>query len=190
MKIDELYENFCNTKSNLYLDLPIIRELASTCYHVTEFGFGLGRSTAALINARPLRVVSYDILPLFAIAEEYKSLAEEAGVNFRYIRADTSSVTIEPTDLLFIDSLHTAEQITAELRNAPLVKDYIIFHDIVSYGKQGEDGRSGIVEPILDFLRQNQEWKLVQCYHRANGLAVIQKNPTRGPILEPLKLLI
>ena len=48
---------------------------------------------------------------------------------------DTAKVTIDPTDLLFIDSLHTGEYLRKELfRHHLKVNKYIVLHDTESCG--------------------------------------------------------
>jgi len=85
-------------------------------------------------------------------------------------------IELENFDVLFVDSVHTADCVEKELKtHANKVNKFIIFHDTHIFGDVGEDGGEGIKKPIYEFLSQNQEWKIVYNENHNNGLMVLAK---------------
>jgi hypothetical protein len=66
-------------------------------------------------------------------------------VSFSFRQEDTRRANLEPTDLLFIDTYHTRQQLEAELAGAQnKLRQYLIFHDTATYAEHGEDGGDGL----------------------------------------------
>jgi hypothetical protein len=85
------------------------------------------------------------------------------------------------TDMLFLDSVHHAERFGAELKAyAPLVKRYIVFHDSVSHGINGENG-AGMFEALKPFLEENPEWFVASAYMHQYGLVVLSRDERDRP---------
>ena len=59
--VDE-YEKKCNTSSDINELLPILKEYAQGCSHVTELGTRGVRSTWALLAGNPGTLITYDII--------------------------------------------------------------------------------------------------------------------------------
>jgi hypothetical protein len=161
--------------SDINTHLPIMSQLARDCKHVTEFGVRWGTSTVAwLTNDVALR--GYDIEETNE-AEQLFRLAKDSGKDaVLHIRDINTLDTIEETDILFLDSLHTYAQVASELRFAPLVRRYIIFHDTELFGCVGEDGGKGILPAIFEFWAVNQKkWRLLIHTTNNNGLTVLER---------------
>ena len=179
---------------DIHEHLSTLRNLANQCRHVTEFGTRYGISTVALICGQPDTVVSYDINRGFF--EPYKSeveaLAQTAGVTFQFVEGDVLGVDIEETDLLFIDTYHTYNQLTKELnKHNSKVKKYIVLHDTVTYGTQDEkpyqygvvsdqltglqSATQGLWMALEDFLEANTDWMIKEHYENNNGLTVLER---------------
>lgn len=173
--IEELYRLACDTPSDINEHLPLLREYASRSDVVTEFGMRHGVSTIAMLNVCPRPwpwLTSYDL-----VASPMVNLLMRIDQGFSFVRGDTRSVTIQPTDLLFIDTLHTYAQLSAELRrHAAKVRRWIILHDTVTYGTTGEDGGPGLTPAITELVAAG-EWRFRE--HRANnnGLTVLERVP-------------
>lgn len=174
--LDDLYDRACRTPSDIAELLPVLRRLASEVRRVTEFGVRGGNSTVALLAARPRVYRGYDLVG----HENHAGLlrtATEAGVDARIVYADTSSLeSIEDTDLLFVDTRHTADQVRAELAHLPSVSTYVAFHDTVTFGETGEDGGPGILHAIREVLAPDPGWTLVEGHTHSNGLQVWRRN--------------
>ena len=173
--LKSMYTLACNTPSDIYEHLPILNNLANQCNHITEFGTGVGNSSCAFLYSNA-RVVSYDIreLPeaklLFTEAKKVKN-----DVDY-IIKSTLDIIDFEPTDLLFIDDLHTYEQLKTELnRYHSAVKNWIVMHDTTLFERVGEDGGTGLWPAIHEFLYYHTEWDLTERYHNNNGLTILKR---------------
>ncbi len=173
--LEAVYRKACATPSDINEHLPLLRELASRCSRVTEFGVRSAVSTTALLAGQPDSLASYDI----ADSPECVGLkALEGATAFHFEIANSLQVDIEPTDMLFIDTVHTGEQLRAELaRHHSKVTRWLVFHDTVAFGDVGEDGKPGLAHVINEFMEQHPEWFVYRDRINNNGLTVISKNP-------------
>ena len=102
------------------------------CKSITELGSRHGDSTVALLNSQPETMVSYDLF-------KSEFIDEIKLENYKFITDDTLKISIEETDLLFIDTLHRYFQLYNELGlHAKNVRKYIILHDTETYGLSDE----------------------------------------------------
>jgi hypothetical protein len=164
------YENACNTSSDINEHLPVLFEYANKVNHITELGVRWGVSTraflySAVLNKTTLR--SYDI-NLYHTVTELFDMAIKINPNVSYQQANTLDLTIEATDLLFIDTLHTYEQLSTELKlHGNKAKKYIIFHDTVTFFE--------LSKAIDEFCEANKHWKLLSNYTNNNGLKILER---------------
>ena len=142
-------------------------------------------STVALMAGLPERLVTYGArLEPFLLS--LKRMHPTSLLSF--VQGDSLSVEIEDTDLLFIDTKHTAEQLSSELsKHASKVRRWIVMHDTQIYGEHGEGGGPGLLVALRQFMQNNPEWSVF--YHAQNnhGLTVITRDPEDKPKL-PSKL--
>src|SRR5207253_2251444 len=111
-ELEATYRARCAAKTDINEHLPVLRKLAESCQHVTEFGTRAGNSTVAFLAAQPKRLVSYDMVEQPVVAK----FREHAGkTNYTFHRENVLKATIEETDALFIDTWHVHEQLRAEL---------------------------------------------------------------------------
>jgi len=174
------YLKLCNTPSDINEHLPTLYKYAKKCNHVTEMGVRNVVSTYALALGGPKKLICYDIVNCDV------SLLEESVkhfIDFKFVKANTLKITIEPTELLFIDTLHNYNQLSAELKlHAGKVSKYIIFHDTTSYEKYGESYQPirepviGIWPAIEEFLIANPEWVIAERFTNNNGLTILKKS--------------
>jgi hypothetical protein len=187
--LEEKFKVACGTPSDINEHLPILRELASKCDHVTEFGLrGANGSTIAFLAAQPDRFISWDIDPFSVVSQAVLDLVVTRGRTIFQPRCgDTLSIVIEPTDLLFIDTIHTFVHLKAELERHcdPIeqkVRKYIAFHDTVTFGTVGGDGSEpGLRAAIRWFQREYTfpTWELIEDRKNCNGLAVLRRIDVR-----------
>jgi len=173
--LDNLYQILCETKSDINEHLPTLRKYASMCNHVTEFGVRTGVSTSAFLSAQPKTLLSYDVDIKKFDYKKYKAL--EGTTRFILTQANTLQINIQPTELLFIDTLHTYKQLSQELKkHSNSVSKYIICHDTVTFGEQGENRQKpGLMQAIKEFLKDNKEWKTKEVFENNNGLYVMER---------------
>lgn len=173
--IDDLYAEACLAPSDINELLPILRNIASGCYNVTEFGMRGGLSTRALIAGRPQRVSSYDLSLQRETVQTLKQAAMDALVMLDVYQEDTLQCKIFPTDFLFIDTLHTDAQLRGELeKHNQQVQHWIAIHDTITFGAVGEDGGPGLMSAVVHFLEFHKEWVISEHYGFNNGLLVLQ----------------
>lgn len=147
------------------------------CSHITEFGVRGGNSTLAWVKARPKRLVCYDIKDCDCVPE-IQSACSECGILFKFIKADSRNVNIEMTDLLFVDTFHSDEQLSIELRwHHRRVLKWIILHDTESFGEKGEDGKRGGLKQALGgfLLDQFEHWRIKEHFRNCNGLTILER---------------
>ena len=174
--IEEHYQQACFTPCDINEHLPTLRRYAEQCQHVTEFGVRGVVSTWALLAAMPKALRSWDIV--HCPIEEAMSAASGTGISFEFKVGDTREIVIEPTDLLFIDTLHTADQLRQELsRHADNVRKFIICHDTVTFGQNGEaPNTDGLNVAIDKFLQAHPAtWTICERFLNNNGLTVLAR---------------
>lgn len=164
---------------------PTLRSYADKCDHLTEFGVRGVFTTWAFLARRPKRMVSYDI-EYNPNIEGAKKEAAKAGVSFEFRQENTLEATIEPTDLLFIDTTHTFIHLKTELeRHAGKVSRYILIHDVESFGDKGADGGPGEKQAIAEFLAAHPEWNVREHITISNGLTVLERKTVAVSIVIP-----
>jgi hypothetical protein len=191
MKIEEAYDHLKQVPSDINEHLSVLKEYAEKCDHVTEMGVRYVVSTFALVLAKPKRLVSIDLfhpshygdnVRLYAI----QNYATQNNINFEFVLGDTLKIEIEPTDMLFIDTLHVYGQLKAELeRHAKNVKKYLVFHDTTTFENTDEGhyyqtphldkSKTGLWPAIEEFLNSNTEWEIAERRTNNNGLTILQK---------------
>lgn len=156
--------------------LPLLSMLITefNLKEIVELGTRNGNSSLTLLAAAKAsggRVLSMDIQP----CELAQSRVASAGLSdvwtFRQID-DLSVPDAEipaPIDLLFIDTLHTYSQLTAELKKyTPRLRNgsWIAIHDYVSF--------PGMTKAVRDFVRSRPDSLAFYPFANQNGLALIK----------------
>jgi hypothetical protein len=184
--LESHFQNLKDVPSDINEHLPILRELASECEHVTEMGMrGANGSTVAFLAAQPRTFVAWDLNPVSVVSQAVLDLLKMnigGRTQFQPRVGNTLEILIEPTDLLFIDTLHTAQQLLAELKRHadPLemkVKKYLVFHDTMTFGMKGEDGTEPGLRAAIRFFQKNHafpQWELLHDFPNNNGLVVLK----------------
>jgi hypothetical protein len=155
--------------------LDTLTEYAKKCDHITEFGFRFGASFCALLLGAPKKLITYDIHIPKAAMGLFQDLKPSTEMEFH--EKSTLEVEIEETDLLFIDTLHTYEQLRKELEmHGHKTRKYLAFHDTVTFGRKGEDGKThGLMDAIEEFLDANPHWAVEKHYENNNGLTILKR---------------
>jgi predicted O-methyltransferase YrrM len=171
------FDILTRTTSDINEHLPMLYFLAQQCDHVTEFGVRTGASTLAFLHGlqgRPATLRSYDINDQYGVQE---LLTRWTRVEWTFSICSTLLISrIEPTDLLFVDTLHNYDQVRQELAlHGEAARRWIVFHDTETFGTVGDDGGRGINQAIDEWLQAKPEWRIVYRTHRNNGLTVIER---------------
>lgn len=180
-KFKQYYEDACRRQTDINFHLPKLYELAMHCHHVTEFGVRDGESSRAFLYAATRKIGpvlrSYDI-DVSPIAKWLFEDAKTEGADVRYYKGNTLEVDIEPTEMLFIDTWHTAPHLRAELeRHHIKVGKYLVFHDTHSHGLGRPDTENrGLLSAIIDFMIAHpKEWEFKYYTTENNGLTVLKR---------------
>lgn len=165
----------CEKERDLNKHLPKLKELADSCPRICDISNRLESSIAFLASsATQLELHNTEGNNGLEKLVDMRHV-ERPGAKVVWTLADSTNVqTINECDMLFIDSEHTYDRLSEELRKfAPYVRRYIAMHDTEVHGKLGSDGGPGLLNALRDFMREFPEWSVV--YHTNNqyGLTVI-----------------
>lgn len=191
IKIEEFYKNNCSSNSDINEHLPILFEYAKKCNHITEMGVRWVSSTWAFLLSNPKKMISYDIIKHVNV-DTVLHITKEYDINYQFFESDVLKVNIEKTDLLFIDTLHTYNQLSMELNlHSNNVSKYIILHDTLSFGYKDEEifhnmseivkeqptKKMGLKNAINDFLNSEygSEWIIHEEFTNNNGLTILMR---------------
>lgn len=172
-EIKQRYALACSAPSDINEHVATLHRYAEQCERVVEMGVRNVVSTWGLLAARPKKLVCYDLIRHVEV-DDLERLARQV-TDFSFIQGDVLSLDIEETDLLFIDTWHTYDQLKAEFaRHGNKATKYIVLHDTEVYGIQGNDGKVGLL-PAVDEIVVGGVWKRVEVFTNNNGLTVLGK---------------
>jgi hypothetical protein len=184
--IDGEYHKELKTKSDINEHLPDLYRLACDCVHVTEMGSRFGASTKAFLNA-PVSLRAYD-LEIHPPLQNLFNIARKVGKDVEYTRGNTLEILIEPTDMIFIDTWHSQEQLRKELKlHGNAARKYLAFHDTHTYGVRDEQKdwaknpnrkampNQGLLPAIIEFVIANPAWRFKMHKSNNNGLTVLER---------------
>jgi hypothetical protein len=169
------FESLCKTGSDINEHLENLRDLAKDCDSVVEMGVRYCVSTWAFIEGlkEGTKLTSIDIKH----PKEYngdldavEKACKEKGIDFTFIEGDTTQITIDKCDLLFIDTDHTYVQLKKELElHGNKAQKYLAFHDTVSCETE-------LMPAIEEFMKENPRWRVFAHYKNNNGVLVLETN--------------
>ncbi len=170
------YQRARQTPSDINQNVHILHELAQQCDTVVEMGVRTGVSTRAFLNTNAA-LLSFDTV-LNPAVQQLFDVAQQQGKNVQYIQANVLDIEIDPCDLLFIDTLHTYQQLKQELAlHGNCAKKFLVFHDTHTFGLRGEVGNDnqGLLSAIVEFLIFNPHWRFKLYKTNNNGLTVLKR---------------
>ncbi len=196
--LQEQYETACRTPSDIYEHVPTLRSLAKECSSVTEIGLRSLVSTWGILlglsesSHTQRSYVGIDIEPPpFEKLSLAQTASQENGIAFQFLQANDMDIDIEPTEMLFIDSLHTYCHLTFELEKfSPKVSQYIALHDThwpevmddpsykgdySEYPAEYDRTKKGLWLAVADFLERHPEWILAEDHKNNYGLTILKR---------------
>lgn len=176
MMLDELYQLALTQTEDIDQHMPVLAQYAQGCDHITEFGVRAGCSTAALLLGRPFVLISYDIMP-FEHERQYREVAEAYDIIFEFRRRDSCAAPIDPTDMLFIDTIHTYAQLDRELQmHAGRVHRFIAMHDTYSVPSESSPENNGAEMWVaIRKLLAGGEWRVHYDCEQQHGLTILAR---------------
>jgi|SRR3989344_269579 len=193
------YEHVCRNSSDIYEHIPVLRQLAKQCSSITEIGIrsmvsswgiflGLSESSHSNRSYLGIDLVS----PSQNTLSLAKKLVETVGISFQFWEANDMAIDIPPTDMLFIDSLHTYCHLSYELEKfSPNVRKYITMHDTSEpwgdtddtqytgdyseYPPKIDRTKRGLWLAVEDFLQRHPEWHLMERRFNNHGFTILKR---------------
>jgi len=160
------------TPSEMNEHARTLKSLASESNRIAEFGVRFGLSTVCLMAGKPKNIFSYDIDPTVD-PSRFDYLAD-AKTEFKFQYGDSCQVVIPEVDLLFIDTEHTYEQLSRELRwNESKVSHRIVCHDT--------ENPPDLLRAIREFCAENWNWEIIQHYPNNYGLTILERRSWTMP---------
>lgn len=197
--LQQMYQHHCAAKSDINEHIPVLKELAKECASVIEIGIRSMVSTWGVLlglaeNNMPTKdYIGIDLnYPPTDSLNLAKRLAEANNISFKFWQANDMEITIDPTDMLFIDSLHTYCHLTYELETfSPKINKYIAMHDTSAPWGEIDDTeykgdyseypahfnreKRGLWLAVEDFLNRHPEWALHQRRFNNHGFTVLKR---------------
>jgi hypothetical protein len=186
--LEAFYAESQRTSLAIATHLPRLRALAEGLTLAVEFGVKRGASSSALLLGAA-QVISYDL----QATPQARELQRLAGDRWTLRLQDSRTADVPPCDLIFFDSQHDYDQLTAELAQADRASRYLVFHDVLTFGAVAADGESGMprwtyvvgqsvprahlgIRPAIDaFLIAHRAWQIAASYWDAHGLLVLER---------------
>lgn len=190
--IYQLYARRCYENGNIHEHLPLLHTLSMESEGVLEIGVENGVSSTALIAGQDWRAnnkkyafyFGIDINPSSASAVDIlaRACTAQFPISFKAGRGAETQTPHGRVDLLFIDSLHTEDNIRRELNfHLDKVNKFVVLHDTETFGEKGEkEGTRGILHGI-GLLLDTTKWIKYYDSPRNNGLVVFLKKPVDIP---------
>lgn len=169
-------DGFVYVHADIEGHLPYLRRLASLCNDVIEFGTRAGNgSTLAFVRGAQRSVTAYDLKGC-GFVPKLKEIAAERGITFELIIADVREIKIPETDLLFIDTHHTYEQLSKELElHGEKARKYMAFHDTHLFPE--------MTPALYDYLEAHPSWVVGYDSPDWCGLTVVRRKHVDLPDL-------
>jgi hypothetical protein len=170
--IDKKFNELKRMKLDINEHFDTLKKYASECDTIVELGVRYIVSTWALLSGRPKKMVSVDIKhPSFykAKIEDVYNACNIENINFSFVLSSSLDIVIDTTDLLFIDTLHTYDQLSRELKlHGNKSTKYIILHDTETFKE--------ILPAINEFLTDNPHWEIKESFKNNNGLTILKRH--------------
>jgi len=176
LSLEDLLFNVNNVQSDMHVHAPKLLELAKQCRHITEIG-KKHEPTVVFLAAQPDRLVSYNHgLPSNGVLQ---ALQKRSGrTDFIITHNDCMTGDAEATDMLFVDEIHRADRLWAQLEKfGTKTRRFIAFHDTALYAEAGQDNMPGLLPAIRRFVQTYPKWSVVYHTQELYGLTVLSCDP-------------
>jgi hypothetical protein len=192
--IDEKYHYLRSVRSDINEFFPTIVKYTRECDSVLELGVRWVVGTWAFLYGLreedkdydyPKKYVGIDIDPIESWDESSPELlqkgADQRNIDYQFLQTDDLDPKVIESlpdfDLVFIDTLHTYDQVKKELEAYhSKANKYIMLHDTISFRYGGFDGDEiGIWPAVTEFLSSNQEWELWESLPKWPGLTILKR---------------
>lgn len=181
--LNDIFQHRLTVQKTICGHLHVLRQLASECDSIVEFGVRSGSSTSALLMGCKGTVYSWDIEHIPQWQDEIKAAA---GDRWQFtVGKSQDAKTPESFDMMFHDTFHNYAQVKAELdAHAHKAKKYMVFHDSVKNAiSGGENHTRGNFNPDLagfrlavdELMISDPTWHIKAHYPHDDGLLVLER---------------
>jgi hypothetical protein len=186
--LDEIFTYVKSIPRDLDQHAEAIRGLAMQSPRITAF-VKRHEWNAILAAARPTNLIVYQKEEDPLLQEIHNAVqAEQAAMPRHYTTttgpgADSLIAEIEETDLLILDTIHSASRLTAELdRHASKVRQRILVRSTGAFGESAEgSGEPGLYYAMKPFLEKNPQWFIMAHSSQQWGWTMLSCNPPDRP---------
>lgn len=202
--IDEIYSQVKSVPRDLNEHFPWIRDTVSKVAHVTAI-VKRCEWDAAVLAGRPEVYISHnsEFTNLQQLLHQAVKSAQSNGrpktkeyTTHQKTLEELPSVEIEPTDLLILDTVHSADRVQLELqKHATKVRRWILVRGTAAFGLKAESGGGpGLEQGIGEFIATHKQWKRVWFAGQQYGMTLLGCDPNErsidlGPGTELHKIL-
>jgi hypothetical protein len=186
--IEAVFDHCQSRPRDLDQHMKTLRDLAMKVDRITEFT-ARRESTVAFaagLSQKGAALTSYQSENDTVLAKLNGLLPSDKSVTVHRCDNSDSIATIEETDLLFLDTEHTYDKLSEELRKfGPSTKRFIVCHDTAEFGESGTDGRPafGLMTAIRDYCKDHREWSVIRHDMHQYGLTVLGRQKQDKPKL-------
>lgn len=197
--LQEMYNFYCTESTDIRGHVPRLRALAKECSSVAEIGIRSMVSSWGILqglaesSAEKRAYLGIDLmLPPEDMLNKAQMVSMRNNIQYTFLQANDMEISIDPVDMLFIDSLHTYCHLTYELEAfSPVVKKYIAMHDTSDpwgalddnqyngdyseYPVEYDRNKRGLWAAVEDFLSRHPEWELSERYFDYHGFTVLKR---------------
>jgi len=167
LNVEQKIEELSNSGCDICEHFPLMLKYGKQCEHITEMGVRNVVSTWGWIGSNPKKLICYDIRRSNEVQDAIDTAAD-LGLDFTFHEADTRIIEIEETDLLFIDTEHTYDQMQKELElHGNKARKFIIFHDTAYCHEMNV--------AIKEFMEANPHWVDEEEVTNNNGFKIIKR---------------
>ncbi len=173
--LEKWYSVAASQPSDFHEHVGTLKDLAANCESATELSAWMKPADIAIAAGLP------DTGRFTSVCRrskpQWKKMGEFLGTRFTGTVAEPNAAQIEPTDLLFVDTEHTADALYPILEaNHGKVGKYIVVHCTEIYGESGDaDGRPGVLHALRKFCKDHPEWVIKRRDGNNYGLVVLSR---------------
>ena len=168
--IEDIYQQLHGIETDINEHFPTLKKYALLSDRIVELGVRGIVSTWALLAGHPKEMISVDIVSPTEHGGDIRAtteIAKDGGTDWRFYKGSSLDIELARCDLLFIDTIHSYEQLSQELKlHSPHTTKYIIMHDTNVEEMQ---------RAINEFLLGNEDWMIKERFLNNNGLVVLQR---------------
>ena len=163
--------------SDFHEHVPTLQELAAKCTSATELSLWMKPADAAMAYGLGATGAFTSVCP--HPKPQWAELTRLMGARFTGTATDPASAPVAPTDLLFIDTDHTAGALMPLLEaHHERVARYLVVHCTVTFGEVGDKPDApGVMHALRAFCLKHPEWVVKRHDRNNHGLMVLSKCP-------------